>query len=80
MTITVYSKPECVQCKYTKQKLDEKHLEYTELDISQDAEARKVVEDSGNHQMPMVVVKRKGSVTVWHGFHIDQIKGLSKDS
>lgn len=80
MTITVYTKPACVQCTYTKKKLDEKGLYYTEFDISQDEAARKVVQDSGNHQMPMVVVKRKGKVTVWHGFHIDELKGLTKDS
>ena len=81
MTITVYSKPDCVQCTYTKKKLDEKHLAYTELDISQDEAARKVVEDSGNRQMPMVVVKRRGRKDdVWHGFKLDNIRGLSKDS
>lgn len=80
MTITVYSKPDCVQCTYTKKKLDAKGLRYNEIDVTQDAEGRKAVEDSGKTALPMVVVEHNGHKDVWHGFKDDLIKGLSKDS
>lgn len=82
MTITVYTKPDCSQCEQTKKQLDRKGLEYTVIDVTKDAKARKVVEDSGIMLMPMVVAKnhpKRGDVTVWHGFRYDQIKGLTQD-
>lgn len=79
MTVTVYSKPECVQCDWTKKKLAENGVEYTELDATADGSARKMVEDSGVLQMPMVDVFENGKlVDRWHGFKPDKIKGLRK--
>ncbi|PHQ69165.1 MAG: hypothetical protein COB97_08245 [Paracoccus sp.] len=37
MTITVYSKPACVQCTATTRALDRKGIDYTLVDISADA-------------------------------------------
>jgi len=80
VTITVYSKPDCVQCVWTKRKLESKGLSFNEIDVTQDAEGRKAVEASGNTTMPMVVVEHAGHKDVWHGFKDDLIKGLSRDS
>lgn len=79
MKILVYGRPDCVQCEYTTKKLDEKSLIYTYFDIEKDAEARKLVQDSGVSQLPMVVVKHANGrgVEVWHGFHHEKIKGLT---
>jgi glutaredoxin-like protein NrdH len=76
MTVTVYSKPDCVQCKYTikhLEKLTSKGVRYKVIDVTQDAEARKVVEATGNTTLPYVVTEH-GS---WHGFKIDSLRGLT---
>ena len=43
MSITVYTKPACVQCNATKKALDRAGLEYDLVDISADEEARDYV-------------------------------------
>lgn len=86
MTITVYGRPECNQCTQTKKQLDRKGLSYKEVNIDEDAEARKMVEDSAAQLhpptiLPMVTVSdSKGNVRTWHGFRYDEIKDLTKDS
>ena len=85
MTITVYGRPECGQCEQTRKFLDRKGLSYSEINIDEDPEARKLVEDSAEQLhpptiLPMVIVKHGGDVITWHGFRYDQLKGLSKDS
>ena len=39
MTVTVYTKPACVQCNATYRALDKKGISYQSVDISQDADA-----------------------------------------
>src|SRR5690606_6412075 len=47
MSITVYSKPACVQCDATYRALDKRGIEYSIVDISQDAEALEMVRGLG---------------------------------
>jgi glutaredoxin-like protein NrdH len=71
-TVVVYTKPECVQCTYTKKLLDEHQIPYETKDVTTDREARKLVEASGNYQLPMVVHGQD----VWHGFRPEKLRGL----
>ena len=73
MTVTVYTKPACVQCNATKKALDRAGLEYDLVDISADAEARDYVMALGYVQAP--VVEANGEH--WSGFRPDRIKGLA---
>ncbi|MCZ9296643.1 glutaredoxin-like protein NrdH [Corynebacterium yonathiae] len=73
MSITVYTKPACVQCNATKKALDRAGLEYDLVDISTDAEARDYVMALGYVQAP--VVEANGEH--WSGFRPDRIKGLA---
>ena len=45
MSITVYSKPACVQCTATTRALDRQGIDYSVVDISQDADAFALVSD-----------------------------------
>lgn len=80
MTVTVYSKPQCAQCEQTKKQLDRIKVPYTEIDVTTDAHARKLVEASGKTMLPMVVIKDGKNTRFWHGFRYDEIKGLTKNS
>lgn len=76
MSITVYTKPACVQCNATYKALDKQGLSYEVVDISEDAQARDFVIELGYQQAPVVVA---GS-DHWSGFRPDRIKALRKEA
>lgn len=88
MTITLYSRPECGQCEQTKKILDRKSLSYNEINVDEDEDARKLVQESAEAMkaspaLPMVVVSnhpKRGDTTTWHGFRYDMLKDLTKYS
>ena len=47
MTVTVYTKPACVQCNATYKALDKQGLTYKFIDITEDAPARDFVVQLG---------------------------------
>lgn len=73
MSITVYTKPACVQCNATYKALDKQGLEYEVVDISVDDEAREYVMALGHLQAPVVVAGGDH----WSGFRPDRIKSLA---
>ena len=74
MTVTVYTKPACVQCNATYRALDKKDVQYSVVDISQDAEAMEYVRTLGYMQAPVVVTDDDH----WSGFNPDKIGALAK--
>ena len=72
-TITVYTKPACVQCNATYKALDKAGIAYEKVDISIDDEAREYVLALGYLQAPVVVTDSEH----WSGFRPDRIKALS---
>ncbi|WP_431673840.1 glutaredoxin-like protein NrdH [Rhizobium leguminosarum] len=73
MTITVYSKPACVQCTATYRALDRLGVDYDIVDISQNAEALDRVRSRGYMQAPVVIAGEQH----WAGFRPDMISALS---
>ena len=76
MTVTVYSKPACVQCNATVRALDKKGIEYKVVDMSQDIDALERVRALGYMQAPVVMA---GS-DHWSGFRPDKIASLEETS
>lgn len=76
MTITVYTKPACVQCNATYKALEKQGIEFEKVDITADAEARDYVMSLGYLQAPVVVAGEHH----WSGFRPDRIKALVKDA
>ncbi|MFH5228210.1 glutaredoxin-like protein NrdH [Antrihabitans spumae] len=74
MTITVYTKPSCVQCTATYRALDKAGLDYTTVDISQDEAARDYVMSLGYLHAPVVIVD---GGTQFAGFRPDRISALA---
>ena len=74
MTITVYSKPACVQCNATYRALDKLDADYTVVDISEDADARDCVMSLGHLQAPVVIVDGEH----WSGYRPDRIGALAE--
>ena len=73
MSITVYTKPACMQCKATTKALEKAGLEYDLVDISVDDEARDYVLALGYLQAPVVEVNGEH----WSGFRPERICGLA---
>jgi len=73
MTITVYSKPACVQCTATTRALDARGLQYTVIDLTLDSEAMERVVAMGYRQAPVVVA----GDAHWAGFRPDMIGTLA---
>ncbi|PYE83733.1 glutaredoxin-like protein NrdH [Pseudoroseicyclus aestuarii] len=73
MTITVYSKPACVQCTATTRALDAKGLDYKVVDVTEDEAALAHVTELGYRQAPVVVAGESH----WAGFRPDMIGTLA---
>lgn len=73
MSITVYSKPACVQCTATTRALDRQGIKYDLVDISTDTAAFHLVQDLGYRQVPVVVAGERH----WSGFRPDMINALA---
>ncbi len=73
MTVTVYSQPSCVQCTATYRALDKKGIAYNVVDLSQDAEAMRRVQDLGYRQAPVVISSKEH----WAGFRPEKIATLA---
>ncbi|PQZ93636.1 NrdH-redoxin [Arthrobacter sp. MYb227] len=73
MTVTVYTKPACVQCNATYRALDKKGIVYKSVDISKDPEALERVLAMGYQQAPVVIT----DADHWSGFRPDKIDELA---
>ncbi|MFK4790862.1 glutaredoxin-like protein NrdH [Microbacterium sp. ZW T5_56] len=73
MSVTVYTKPSCVQCNATYRALDSKGIEYEILDVTQDADALEQVKALGYMQAPVVITEGDH----WSGFRPDKIDELA---
>lgn len=73
MTVTVYTKPACVQCAATHRALDQHRVEYESVDLTKDAGALERMRELGYAQAPVVVVDAK---IHWSGYRPDRIGEL----
>jgi glutaredoxin-like protein NrdH len=74
LSVTVYTKPACVQCNATYRALDKQGVAYRKVDITQDAGARDYIMALGYLGAPVVYV----SPTVhWSGFRPDRLARLA---
>ncbi|MFA5592665.1 MAG: glutaredoxin-like protein NrdH [Micavibrio sp.] len=73
MTVTVYSKPACVQCNATYRALERAGVPYNVVDLSEDGAALAHVQSLGYRQVPVVVAGGDH----WAGFRPDKIGMLA---
>lgn len=78
MTVTVLSKPACVQCTATKRKLDTEEVGYDSDDIYSDSNFA-LVQELGYMSAPVVLVRdAEGNlVDHWAGFNPAKISELA---
>lgn len=81
MTVTVYSKPACVQCTSSMRKLNNMGIEYTKTDMSEDPTALAYVKSLGFMAAPVLIVQDADGNVIksWSGFRPDEIDALASD-
>lgn len=50
----VFSKPNCIKCELVKRYLNDKGIEFEEIDVFENAEALQMLRDKGYSEMPVV--------------------------
>ena len=73
MTVTVYTKPSCVQCTATYRALNATGIEFDIFDVSVDEKALQTVKELGYLQAPVVIADDEH----WSGFRPDKIDELA---
>ena len=72
MNVTVYTKPNCVQCDATKRTLDKLGVEYNTIDATTDDAVYDMLVEKGFRAMPVV----NAGDEWWSGFNPAKINGL----
>ncbi|MCD9146957.1 glutaredoxin-like protein NrdH [Pseudophaeobacter flagellatus] len=72
MTITVYSKPACVQCTATTRALELRGVDFELIDLTEDLAAMELVQRLGYRQAPVVIAGDDH----WAGFRPDKISAM----
>jgi glutaredoxin-like protein NrdH len=82
MIVTVFEKPNCIQCTQSKKLLDKLEIDYKTIDITVDTEAYEyIVNNLGYKQAPVITVESEDHLDglSWSGFMPELIKGLKND-
>jgi glutaredoxin 3 len=60
-TVTIYTTPWCPYCIRAKQLLDNKQVEYTDIDVSATDERAKMMELTGGRTVPQLLINNKAT-------------------
>lgn len=77
-SVTLYTKPQCVQCEQTKKYLNLKDVPFSTVDITEDNEALEMVLGLGFKSAPVVIVTGDSLDDSWSGFRLDKLAKLSE--
>lgn len=70
----IYSRTNCVQCKFTKKEFDKLGLSYEEINVDEDERAFNKLKGMGYSSVPVIMTDEK----VWTGFRPDLIKAYKE--
>jgi glutaredoxin-like protein NrdH len=70
--VTIYTTPNCVQCNMTKREFDKAGINYTVVDLSQNAEKAAEFKEQGFLAAPIVTT----DIKIWSGFKLPKIRSL----
>ena len=72
MSITTYTRNDCVQCHATKRAMESRGVEFEMVNVDLVPEAADVLREQGFRQLPVVIAGE----TSWSGFRPDMINRL----
>lgn len=76
--LTVYSKPRCMQCEFTKMWLTKNKVEFEIIDIEANPGAFELIKHYGFTSLPVVAIDDEigDSSKSWSGFQVDKLEAL----
>jgi len=76
--ITVYSKPNCMQCNFTKMWLTQNKIPFEVVDIEANPGALELLKHYGYSSLPVVAIDDELSdeSKTWAGFQIEKLEAL----
>jgi glutaredoxin-like YruB-family protein len=75
--VTIYSTPTCGYCTLAKDFLQEKGVQYKEIDVSVDQQrAQEMVEKTGQMGVPVIIINKDGQEEILVGFDQVQLSNL----
>ena len=74
--IKVFTKPNCHQCTFTKNFINDNGIEAEFIDVTKDEQALSYIKDLGYNAMPVVYADEQ---THWFGFRPDELEKLVKE-
>ena len=75
--LTVYAKPNCIQCEMTKIWLDQNKIPYDTVDVIENPEALEEIKSLGFKSMPVVTLDEHFD-NAWSGFNVDRLEELKE--
>ncbi|ATG02168.1 MULTISPECIES: glutaredoxin-like protein NrdH [Lelliottia] len=72
MSITIYTRNDCVQCHATKRAMESRGVEFEMVNVDLVPEAADALREQGFRQLPVVIAGE----TSWSGFRPDMINRL----
>lgn len=75
--ITVYSKPDCMPCKFTKQFLTEHKIPFENIDVFENPEELDILKQHGFFKLPVVAINKSFDFA-FCGFQPDKLNDLLK--
>lgn len=75
--LTVYSKPNCIQCEMTKIWLDQNKIPYDTVDVIEHPEVLEEIKSFGFQSMPVVTLD-KNFDNAWAGYNLDRLLELKE--
>ena len=75
--LTVYSKPNCIQCEMTKMWLTQNKIQFESVDVSEHPEKLEEIKLNGFQQLPVVTLD-KYLENAWYGFNVDRLEELKE--
>lgn len=73
--IKVYSKPNCMQCKFAKNKMDDLEIPFEEFDVTSSEEHLEEAKATGFTAMPIIILENGDVIS---GFQPDKLEALAE--
>lgn len=70
--VKIFTKNNCIQCKFTERMLDEHHIKYDDINLDDHPDQIDYVKSLGYAATPVVVTPNES----WSGFQPDKLKTL----
>ena len=74
MEITVFSRPDCNPCAKVKTWLNNKNVEFNEVDVTEDVDGLNTIKSLGYSSVPVIL----SGDDHWSGIDLEKMKGLIK--